>query len=47
MASGAFAGALTTNADGVRIGGYSFGRFHHPWVGDIDEVLSYGRVLVP
>jgi hypothetical protein len=45
MASTSFSGTLPVNTDGVRIGGYDFGPFHHPWTGDIDEVAIYSRVL--
>lgn len=30
-----------------RIGGTDFGPYHHPWVGDIDEVAAYNRALSP
>jgi hypothetical protein len=29
----------------LRIGGIDFGPYHHPWIGDIDEVSMYNRVL--
>jgi hypothetical protein len=38
-------GPLPTTTAGVRIGGYSFGPYHHPWIGSVDEVLIYSRVL--
>lgn len=33
-----------TNSN-FRIGGIDFGPYHHPWVGEIDEVSAYNRVL--
>lgn len=42
---GTYSGALPTNAGGVIIGGSNFGPYHHPWIGDIDEVLIYNRAL--
>jgi hypothetical protein len=39
-------GPLPLNAASVVIGGIEgFGPYHHRWVGDIDEVSIYGRVL--
>jgi hypothetical protein len=42
---GFYAGTLPQNSTGVRIGGMYFGPYHHPWIGDIDEVSIYGRSL--
>jgi hypothetical protein len=36
---------LPVNTTSVRIGGHSFGSYHHPWVGRLDEVAIYGQVL--
>lgn len=44
-ASGTFLGPLPSNQTSVRIGGHHFGSYHHPWVGDVDEVLIYNRAL--
>jgi Concanavalin A-like lectin/glucanases superfamily/Thrombospondin type 3 repeat len=44
--SGTYAGALPLNAANVVIGGVNgFGPYHHPWIGDLDEVSIYTRVL--
>jgi hypothetical protein len=40
-----YAGPLPLVPDGVLIGGFSFGPYHHPWIGDLDEVSIYSRVL--
>jgi Ca2+-binding RTX toxin-like protein len=41
-----YPGPLPLVAEGVMIGGFDgFGPFHHPWIGDIDEVSIYTRVL--
>jgi hypothetical protein len=46
VASGATGGPLPIVANSVKIGGVNgFGPYHHPWVGQIDEVSVYGRVL--
>jgi hypothetical protein len=47
MRTSGFAGPLPVNSDTVRIGGKSFGPYHHPWIGDIDEALIYNRVVWP
>jgi hypothetical protein len=43
--SAAYAGVLPSTSTGVLIGGSEFGSFHHPWIGDIDEVSIYSRPL--
>lgn len=40
-----YAGHLPANKTPVRIGGHHFGPYHHPWIGDVDEVFIYQRVL--
>lgn len=45
FASGAFSGPLPSTRASVKIGGSHFGPYHHPWIGDVDEVLIYNRVL--
>lgn len=44
-ASGTYSGPLPSNQTSVRIGGRNFGSFHHPWIGDVDEVLIYNRAI--
>jgi len=44
-ASETFSGPLPSSQASVRIGGHHFGAYHHPWIGDVDEVLIYNRVL--
>jgi concanavalin A-like lectin/glucanase superfamily protein len=42
----AYPGPLPLVAEAVQIGGFDgFGPYHHPWIGDIDEVSIYTRVL--
>jgi len=36
---------LPSNSTEVVIGGMNFGQYHHPWIGDIDEVMIFDRVL--
>jgi len=45
VATDSYAGTLPLTTTSVVIGGGNFGPFHHPWVGDIDEVLIYNRAL--
>ncbi len=42
-----FPGPLPVNSTHVVIGGHNFGPYHHPWIGDIDEVRIYDRALSP
>ena len=43
-----YSGPLPLVSDGVAIGGINgFGPYHHPWIGDIDEVSIYNRTLEP
>lgn len=44
-ASGTYDGPLPQNGSPLRIGGAEFGPYHHPWIGDIDEVSLYDRAL--
>ena len=39
------AGALPPNSTEIVIGGMDFGPYRHPWIGDIDEVMIFDRVL--
>lgn len=43
--SGTFSGSLPSNQTSVRIGGHHLNPYHHPWIGDVDEVLIYNRAL--
>jgi hypothetical protein len=45
VASSAVTGTLPTNSVKIAIGGNEFGPYHHKWIGDIDDVSIYGRVL--
>ncbi len=45
FASDEFSRSVTSAHVRVRIGGSQFGPYHHPWVGDVDEVLIYNRPL--
>ena len=46
VASSAYPGPLPSNSSSVVIGGIEgFGPYNHRWVGDIDEVSIYSRVL--
>ena len=45
FASDEFSRSVTSAHVRVRIGGSQFGPYHHPWVGDVDEVLIYSRPL--
>ena len=48
VASGTYSGQLPLIPNVVAIGGVEeFGPYHHPWIGDIDEVSIYNRVLEP
>jgi WD40 repeat protein len=40
-----FSGILPIVPEPVMIGGRPFGPYHHPWIGDIDEVSIYTRAL--
>jgi concanavalin A-like lectin/glucanase superfamily protein len=41
-----YAGPLPLVADHVKIGGFNnFGPYHHPWIGNLDEVSIYTRAL--
>jgi hypothetical protein len=44
-ASDTFSGPLPSGQASVQIGGHHFGAYHHPWIGDVDEVLIYNRAL--
>jgi hypothetical protein len=41
----AYAGPFPVNALPAAIGGHYHGSYHHPWIGDIDEVFIYQRAL--
>jgi hypothetical protein len=41
----AYSGTLFANATPIAIGGHNFGSYHHPWIGDVDEVFIYERAL--
>ncbi len=45
VATGAYSGSLPSNSTDVVIGGMDFGPYHHPWIGDIDEVMIFNRAL--
>ncbi len=46
--SASYPGPLPLVTEPVIIGGFEgFGPFHHPWIGDLDEVSIYTRVLDP
>jgi hypothetical protein len=46
VASRSYAGPLPLVSEDVMIGGFEgFGPYHHRWIGDIDEVSIYDRVL--
>jgi hypothetical protein len=45
LSTTSFAGPLPQNSQNVIIGGSQFGAFHRPWIGDVDEVSIYNRVL--
>ncbi|MBF0122349.1 MAG: hypothetical protein HQL21_02935 [Candidatus Omnitrophica bacterium] len=45
VASATFAGPLPSNSSSVTIGGGEYGSYHHKWIGDVDEVRLYNRVL--
>jgi hypothetical protein len=36
---------LPNTSSNFRIGGIDFGPYHHPWIGEIDEVAAYNRAL--
>ncbi len=40
-----YSGKLPVHDTDVIIGGRDFGPYHHPWVGDVDEVSIYDREL--
>jgi hypothetical protein len=41
-----YSGPLPLVADHVKIGGFNgFGPYHHPWIGDLDEVSIHTRAL--
>ena len=43
-----YSGELPLVSDVVAIGGIEgVGPYHHPWIGDIDEVSIYNRALEP
>jgi len=44
-ATSSYTGRLPQSSVDVTIGGMRFGSYHHPWVGDVDEVAIYNRVL--
>lgn len=45
LVTGEYSGPLPSTRADVVIGGSHFGSYHHPWVGDVDEVLIYNRPL--
>jgi len=45
VATGTYSGDLPQNNVDVVIGGMQFGYYHHPWIGDIDQVSIYNRAL--
>jgi hypothetical protein len=47
VASDTATNPLPNTSATFRIGGTDFGAYHHPWIGDIDEVSAYNRVLSP
>ena len=38
-------GARPPNFTDVLIGGMDFGPYRHPWIGDVDEVSIYDKIL--
>lgn len=46
--SSSYTGALPLTSNSILIGGRNnFGPFHHPWIGDLDEVAIYDRAQAP
>lgn len=45
FASGTYSDRLPSTPAHVMIGGSHFGPYHHPWIGDVGEVLIYNRTL--